>query len=265
MNKQYSVDRNLRPTKAVILAAGKGTRMGALTKDLPKPMVEVNGKPVLLHIIEGLRDAGIKDIFIITGYCAEVIEDYFQTGERIGVSISYGRQMIQDGTGKAPEIAKEWVGNDNFLMTYGDILISRENYSGMLDGFANSTERIESLISVKKGEDVKKGAVVIFNDKFLMTDLVEKPNDQQLAELEAAGKLGDGKPIWYNAGVYLFTPQIFIHTASIEKSPRGEYELPDAIRAFISNGQNVLGYEMQGQWVDVRDPSVLEEVQGIKL
>lgn len=265
MNKQDSTTRNSRPTKAVILAAGKGTRMGELTKALPKPMVEVNCKPVLQHIIEGLRDSGVKEIFVITGYCAEVIESYFLDGEKFGVSITYGRQVLQDGTGKAPEIAKEWVGADNFLMTYGDILVSRENYSGMLDAFANCAETLASLISVKRGEDVKKGAVVIFDGRFLLTDLVEKPDDAQLAKLEAAGKLGAGKPVWYNAGVYLFTPNIFIHTARLEKSPRGEYELPDAIRAFVLNGENVLGYELQGQWVDVRDPSVLQEVQGIEL
>ncbi len=265
MNKQDSTTRNYRPAKAVILAAGKGTRMGELTKALPKPMVEVNGKPVLQHIIEGLRDSGVKEIFVITGYCADVIEDYFLNGEKFNVSITYGRQVVQDGTGKAPEIAKEWIGNDNFLMTYGDILVSKENYSGMLDAFANCAETLDSLISVKRGEDVKKGAVVIFDDKFLLTDLVEKPDDAQLAQLEAAGKLGGGKPVWYNAGVYLFTPKVFVHIDRLQKSPRGEYELPDAIRAFVQNSQNVLGYELQGQWVDVRDPGVLKEVQGIQL
>ncbi|MDL5050391.1 nucleotidyltransferase family protein [Oscillatoria amoena NRMC-F 0135] len=265
MQKQDSVTRNSRPAKAVILAAGKGTRMGELTKDLPKPMVEVNGKPVLQHIIEGLRDSGVKEIFIITGYCAEVIENFFRDGKDFGVSVTYGRQVVQDGTGKAPEIAKEWVGNDHFLMTYGDILVSRDNYNGMLEAYANCAEPLESLITVKRGEDVKKGAVVIFNEKFLLTDLVEKPNDEQLAQLEAQGKLGAGKPIWYNAGVYLFSPGIFSHTAKLEKSPRGEYELPDAIRGIVATHGNVLGYELQGQWVDVRDPGVLQEVQGIKL
>ncbi|MGB9602363.1 MAG: nucleotidyltransferase family protein, partial [Limisphaerales bacterium] len=66
--------------KAVILAAGKGTRMKELTNARPKPMLYVQGKPILQHIIEGLKGAGISDLFIVTGYKAEVIEDYFKDG-----------------------------------------------------------------------------------------------------------------------------------------------------------------------------------------
>src|SRR5271163_1888298 len=112
--------------KAVILAAGKGTRMGGLTTDLPKPMLPVADKPVLEHIIVGLRDrAGIKDFFIITGWCGHVIRDYFGDGTKWGVNVAYGEQAVQDGTGKAPEVAQDWLGNDRFLLTYGDILLAR--------------------------------------------------------------------------------------------------------------------------------------------
>src|SRR5208282_5400633 len=99
--------------KAVILAAGKGTRMGDLTANLPKPMVLVEGKPVLEHILVGLRDeAGIRDFFIVTGWCGHVIRGHFGDGGPWGVNISYGEQVVQDGTGKAPELAKEWIGPD---------------------------------------------------------------------------------------------------------------------------------------------------------
>ena len=65
----------MRAVKAIILAAGKGTRMRELTQELPKPMLRVQGKPILEHIVEGVIQAGIRDIFIITGWHAEVIED----------------------------------------------------------------------------------------------------------------------------------------------------------------------------------------------
>src|SRR6185369_4438478 len=96
--------------KAVILAAGKGTRMRELTNELPKPMLRVQGKPILEHIITGIIAAGVKEIFIVTGWKAEVIEGYFGDGAKWGVRIAFGRQMIQDGTGKAPELAKEFIG-----------------------------------------------------------------------------------------------------------------------------------------------------------
>ena len=75
--------------KAVILAAGKGTRMKELTNELPKPMLKVQGKPILEHIIDGLAAAGIREIFIVTGFRADVIENYFGDGRKRGVRIAY--------------------------------------------------------------------------------------------------------------------------------------------------------------------------------
>ena len=75
--------------KAVILAAGRGTRMRELTAELPKPMIEVRGKPVLQHIVEGLRDAGIRDCLIVVGYRADAVQDFFGDGSRYNVAIQY--------------------------------------------------------------------------------------------------------------------------------------------------------------------------------
>src|SRR2546428_11221461 len=97
--------------KAVILAAGKGTRMGELTNELPKPMLKVQGKPILEHILQGIVGAGIREVFIVTGFRAEVIEHYFGDGSQWQAKITYGRQLVQNGTGKAPEVAKEFVGS----------------------------------------------------------------------------------------------------------------------------------------------------------
>src|ERR1044071_4876992 len=80
--------------KAIILAAGKGTRMRELTSELPKPMLRVQGKPILEHILEGLIAAGIREVFIVTGFRAEVIEEYFGDGSKWNVRIAYGRQVI---------------------------------------------------------------------------------------------------------------------------------------------------------------------------
>src|SRR4029077_10025132 len=93
------------PVKGVVLAAGKGTRMRELTNEQPKPMLKVQGKPILEHILEGIVAAGIREIFIVTGFRAEVVEAYFADGKRWGARIAYGRQEVQDGTGKAPEPA----------------------------------------------------------------------------------------------------------------------------------------------------------------
>jgi UDP-N-acetylglucosamine diphosphorylase / glucose-1-phosphate thymidylyltransferase / UDP-N-acetylgalactosamine diphosphorylase / glucosamine-1-phosphate N-acetyltransferase / galactosamine-1-phosphate N-acetyltransferase len=245
--------------KAVILAAGKGTRMGELTNELPKPMLLVQGKPILEHILEGLTQAGIKDFFIVTGFRAEVIEDYFGTGAKWNVAIQYGRQVTQDGTGKAPEVAKSFVGGDDFVLTYGDILVQPQTYQDMLARFGESA--FSGLITVTRGQDVSKGAINLFDKDFCLRRLIEKPSPAQLEELRHQGELKPGAIAWYNAGVYIFRPVVFDFTARLQKSPRNEYELTDAISAMVQAGHRIAGLEIQGRWVDVRDPQVLAELE----
>ena len=76
-------------TKAVLLAAGRGTRMRELTTDVPKPMLVVQGKPILQHIIEGMRGAGVTDVLLIVGWRADVVRDFFGDGAQFGVRIDY--------------------------------------------------------------------------------------------------------------------------------------------------------------------------------
>lgn len=226
--------------KAVLLAAGKGTRMKDLTNDLPKPMLEVRGQPILMHIVDGLKAAGVTDFCIIVGYKAEVVREYFGDGSKFGVRVTYATQVVQDGTGKVVELAKEFAGADPFILSYGDILINPENYQRLV-----AIGNAEALVSVKHNEgEIAKGGCVVVNDRFELTDLIEKP----------AGKAPSP---WYNAGVYAFRPSIFTCTARLKLSPRGEYELTDAIRDLAQSGNLVQVVELTGDWADVRDPEVL--------
>jgi UDP-N-acetylglucosamine diphosphorylase / glucose-1-phosphate thymidylyltransferase / UDP-N-acetylgalactosamine diphosphorylase / glucosamine-1-phosphate N-acetyltransferase / galactosamine-1-phosphate N-acetyltransferase len=230
-------------TKAVLLAAGKGTRMKELTNDIPKPMLEVRGKPILLHIVEGLAAAGVTDVLIVVGYRADVVQSFFGDGSKFGVRVSYVTQVKQDGTGRVVELAKDFAGQDAFVLSYGDILIDPANYQRLVQpGDA------EGLVSVKHNEgEIAKGGCVVVNDRFELTDLIEKP----------AGKAPSP---WYNAGVYSFRPSIFEFTAKLQLSPRGEYELTDAIRDLGQSGRVVKVIELTGDWADVRDPEVLAEL-----
>lgn len=246
--------------KAVILAAGKGTRMKDLTNEIPKPMLRVQGRPILEHIIEGIRSAGITEFCIITGWHAEVVESYFGDGSRFGVKITYARQEVQDGTGKAPELAKAFVGSDSFLLTYGDILVKAETYKAMLKRWAE--REFSGLLTVTEGQDVTKGGLNFFDDKFCLKRLIEKPSPAQVEQLRHEGWLKAGDPVWYNAGIYIFRPFLFDFTAKLQKSPRGEYELTDAIIAMMNTGRRIAGLKIEGRWVDVRDPEVLAQLQG---
>ncbi len=245
--------------KAVILAAGKGTRMRELTHALPKPMLPVGGKPILEHILTGLRAAGLREFFIVTGYRAETIEAYFGAGEAWDVRIRYGRQTVQDGTGKAPELAREFVGSSAFLLTYGDILVRPETYRQMRTRFGEAD--FSGLVTVTGSEDVTKGGLNFFDDAFCLRRVVEKPTPAQLEQLRCDGWLRPGQMAWYNAGIYVFRPSVFEFTGRLQKSPRGEYELTDAINAMVSAGHRVAGLEIEGRWVDVRDPEVLSALE----
>src|SRR6185436_10910098 len=180
----------------------------------PKPMLKVQGKPILEHIIHGIASAGIREIFIVTGFRAEAIENFFADGSRLGVRISYGRQVVQDGTGKAPEVAKDFLGNSPFLLTYGDILVKPETYQQMVKRFQGG--KFSGVITVTPGEDATKGGLDFFDEEFCLKRLVEKPTHEQLEQLRRGGWLKPNEPVWYNAGIYIFTPAVFEFTARLQ-------------------------------------------------
>jgi NDP-sugar pyrophosphorylase family protein len=245
--------------KAIILAAGKGTRMRELTNELPKPMLKVQGKPILEHIIEGIASAGVKDFFLVVGFKAEVIKHHFGDGSKFGVRIAYGSQTVQDGTGKAPELARGFIGASPFFLSYGDILVKPETYQQMVHRY--NEDYFSGVITVTGSEDVTKGGLVFFDEKFRFKRLVEKPTTAEIDVLRREGWLKLGDTAWYNAGVYIFRPSLFEFTATLKKSPRGEYELTDAISALAAAHHDLAGMEIQGRWVDVRDPEVLAKLE----
>jgi dTDP-glucose pyrophosphorylase len=227
--------------RAVILAAGRGTRMRELTNDVPKPMIAVRGKPVLQHIVEGLRDAGVRSFLIIVGYHAEMVRNFFGDGRRHNVDIGYVTQTVQDGTGRVVDLARNFTGGSPFILSYGDILINPENYKRVVD----LPDDYEAILTVTRGEDISKGGAVFLNEQMELVDLREKP------------KAGEPTSPWYNAGLYAFRPSIFEFIAKLKPSPRGEYELTDAIRDLAHSEKKVKALELTGEWADVRDPEIL--------
>ena len=227
--------------RAVLLAAGRGTRMRELTNEIPKPMIEVRGKPVLQHIVEGLRDAAVRKFLIIVGYHAETVRNFFGDGRRHDVTIQYATQTVQDGTGRVVNLARDFTGRSPFVLSYGDILISPVNYKRIVD----LPDDVEAIITVTRGEDVSKGGAVFVNEQMELVDLREKP------------KPGEPTSPWYNAGLYAFRPSLFEFIEKLKPSPRGEYELTDAIRDLAHSGKKVHALELTGEWADVRDPEIL--------
>ena len=146
---------------------------------------------------------------------------------------------MQDGTGRVVELAKDFAGEDPFILSYGDILVPAESYAPLVD-FTN----VDGKLTVKIDEDVRKGGAVFIEDG-LVTNLIEKPGPDQPTSP------------YYNAGIYVFSPVIFEYTAELTLSPRGEYELTDAIASQVRDGLRIEAVELVGDWADVRDPDIL--------
>jgi dTDP-glucose pyrophosphorylase len=235
--------------RAVVLAAGRGTRMRELTNNVPKPMIEVRGKPVLEQIVEGLRDAGVRRLLIIVGYHAEAVRNFFGDGRRHNVAIEYVTQTVQDGTGRVVNLARNFTGESPFILSYGDILVDPANYKRLVDLPSN----VEAIVTVTRGEDVSKGGAVFLNERMELLDIREK------SDRWSDSPRRDAVP-FYNAGLYAFRPSIFDFAAKLKPSSRGEYELTDAIRDLAQSGKKVKALELTGEWADVRDPEILAKL-----
>ena len=236
----------VKVSKAVILAAGRGVRMKSLTEDCPKPMLRVHDKPLLAHLIERAEAAGITEIMIVTGYKAEVVESYFDSHRPARAKLAYRRQPTQDGTGTAALLGRDFVGQEPFLLTFGDILVDAISYEavvGRLDG-------AEGVLALNEVDDPYRGAAVYVEGK-RVTEIVEKP------------PRGTSTTRWNNAGVYGFRPSVFQELEKIPRSPRGEYELTDAIRRLLARGASLHWHSIGGVWRDVgasRGPGYGREV-----
>lgn len=204
--------------------------MRPLTYTRPKVMLPIANKPILEHLLIQGKKAGIKEFIFITGYHDEQVRDYFGSGDKWGVNIDYCTQRRQLGTADALKMVKGLV-DGNFLVINGDIIVNQEGINGLTDKSNNTM----SIVKVKDTKDlgvvkVSKGKVVRIHEK------TEKPPSHMA-----------------NAGLYLFTPDIFDAISQTSKSPRGEYEITDSLQLMISKGYHI-SYQEISYWLDLSYP-----------
>ena len=220
--------------KALILAAGEGTRMRPLTANTPKPLLPVAGKPFLQHIIETLHDHEIKDIFLLIGWKDRRIKQHFGSGERLGVKINYLYQEERLGTAHAVNCAASVLDSD-FLALNGDIVVTGSYVKGLLDFYKTHKSSIMSLAQVDFPE--RFGVVELEEER--VKDIAEKPKFP--------------KSNLINAGMYIFTPEVFPAIEQTPLSTRGEYEITDTIK-LIAKNSDVFGYILDESWVEIGRP-----------
>jgi dTDP-glucose pyrophosphorylase len=199
--------------KVVILAAGKGTRMLPLTEDIPKVLVEINGKPFLYYVLKNLLRAGYNDFGIVVGYKKEKIESFLK---QYRFNATLIEQKEQKGTGHAVLQAENFVGSEDFVVIGGD------NLWGVEDLKAINQNDDYNYISGIEVEAPEQYGVLIEEGGFLKK-IKEKPK-------EFHGFL-------INTGKYKFKQEIFQILKNICLSPRGEIELTCAIDQLAKKGK----------------------------
>lgn len=180
--------------KAVILAAGKGERLKGTVDNIPKPMIEYQGKPVLQHNIELCKRFGIGEIFINTYHLADVIQSHFGDGSAFGVRIRYSLEEEILGTAGALNNFKDYLSGEEFFVLYGDNF-SNFDLSSLLHEYGKHA--CVGVIAFHYREDVSQSGVGEFDQDGRILRFVEKP------------KPGASDSHWVNAGMYYLNPEIF--------------------------------------------------------
>ncbi len=218
--------------KAVVLAAGLGKRLAAITADKPKVLVKVGNRTLIEHNLTKLHNLGFTKIALVIGYKGEMVQ------ETVGDSVAYYEQKERLGTAHAFMQAREFVDEPFFLGLNGDMF-----FTDPLTDFVKLKPPAIAVYEVEDSSrygifDIKNGRVVSVKEK-----------------------TGQTVPGFINAGVYLFPKQIFSYIEKTPLSSRKEYEVTDTIQMMIDAGFNFTAYELQGFWKDIAYASDIEEAQ----
>lgn len=224
--------------QAVILAAGEGTRLQPLTSTRSKHMIPLTGKPLLEYLLEALRENGIHDIILVTGYHETLLKNYFHDGSNWNLNIKYVRQDAYLGSGHAIGCAEPIVTDDFFLTLYGDLLVHPDAIRSLLRLHHTHHTPVISVVQVTNPQHY--GVTLIQNGQ--VTQIIEKPETANYGNL-------------INAGIYIFPKSIFPVIHHTPKSPRGELEITDTIRIMIAGKMSFLPNELPTQhWLDIGRP-----------
>lgn len=224
--------------KGLVLSGGKGTRLYPLTYTRAKQLIPVANKPVLVRVIEAIRDAGIDEVGIVIGDTGPEIQEAIGDGAELDVRVTYIPQDAPLGLAHAVKISRDFLGDDRFVMFLGDNVI-QGGISPLIADFANHPEW-NSQIVLKAVDYPEQYGVARLNGEGRIVELIEKPKDppSNLALV----------------GIYMFDHHIFEATDAIRPSFRGELEITDAIQWLVEHDYVVFPHVHQGWWIDTGRP-----------
>lgn len=228
---------------AIILAAGKGTRLMPLTSTSPKPLLKIAGKSIIDRLIEQLITANITEIKVVVGYKGDLIENHLREHH---ANVQVIQQTEQLGTADAVKVALDSVDSD-FIVVNGDVLFDAGEIVATIKHYHE--KKIEGIAGVFLGYNVEEPSKFgLFHTKNgLLENVIEKPDPSSIQP-----------PYLINAGFYIFPSTAKEHFFSIDKSERGEYEIPDVIMKLLET-QKIAVRQIEGEWFDVGYPwNILE-------
>jgi len=225
--------------KAVILAAGEGVRMRPLTSSRSKHMIKLAGKPILEYVLLTLRASGIKEAAVVVGYKEDLIRNFFGDGSKFGIQLDYIIQSKVSGTADAIGLTEKYVGDEDFLTVYGDLLINPESMRSIFRKHRKGAAATMGVVPVKQPEQY--GVVEVENGKVI--NIIEKPI------------VGETETNLVNAAIYIFSSKIFEKIKKTKYSQRKELEITDSIRYLIEDKMRVNAAEIKPEnWIDIGRP-----------
>ena len=226
-----------RENPVFIMAGGFGTRLYPLTKDCPKPMLEINGKPILHSIIDGFIKLGFSNFYISTHFLANVITDYFGDGSRFGVSISYVHEEEPLGTGGALALLPKDISDSPLIMINGDVITDLD-YEGLMQYHERSGS--DATICVREFTYKVPFGVISVDEKNKVVDMAEKPEHTSLI----------------NAGIYVIDPKVIKRA-----EPHVYIDMPTALMACKQDGMSLQVFPIHENWLDVGRHDDLEKAK----
>jgi NDP-sugar pyrophosphorylase family protein len=226
--------------KALLLAAGEGTRLGPFTVNRPKPMVEIGGEPAIAHALRWLQRQGVTDVAINLHHHPDVLRQFVGDGSRFGVLVAYSLEPAILGTsGALRPLTASFCGEAAFVVLYGDVLTDLD-LAPVLQ--AHQAAGADATIVLTKVDDPTRAGIVGFDERHRVTRILEKP---------AANEVFSA---WANAGIYLCGPKVLRYV-----SPEGPQDFArDLFPAMLRDGCHLLASPTEALVIDFGSPERLE-------
>jgi len=230
------------PRKALILAAGVGSRLGGITRELPKPLIEVGGRAVLDVHLSACAAAGVHEVCINTHHLADKIRAFAGDGSRYGLAITYSYEEELLGTSGALNNFRVGLAGSDFAVIYGDNLVAYD-LAGMFERHEKSGAFM--TIAVHHREDVSMSGMVVLDERGMIRRFIEKPPPE------------DRVSNLVNAGIYICSPDV------LSEVPSGFSDFGrDIIPALIARGAPISAFVLETELLAIDTPELLDRARG---